>query len=193
MNALAGVAILLKAGGIVASLMIEQQEVRALADFLEIAERAGLGRYRAAVHARPDAIGPAGSLRDAVVEFPEFGAARVAPQDPLAVGGIVPIGAARNRLTGLNAELPLAVVAVADATAPEPGPTVIGKSFGLGSLDDFAQNVGQIFVVVAAVDAGGVLVGRAVGLPIGGAREPIRVGLVGILARSAGIHARHHG
>ena len=98
----------------------------------------------------------------------------------------------RNRLSGLSSEFALAVLAVADAAATHPRPTVVGDALGMRSLDDLPQNVRQILVVIGAVDARGVLVGRAVRAPVGGTREPVRVGLVEVLAGAIGIHPRHH-
>ena len=167
------------------ALVIEHHDVRRGWQIsLRSRKEPGLRRDRAAVHAGPDAIRAAGVARDAVVELPEFRAARVVPQDPLAVSGIVPVGAARKS-PGRSSGGTCAgtVVAVADAAAAQAGPTVVGETFRVGALDDLAQNVGQILVVVRAVDAGDVLVGGAVGLAVGDAREPVGMRLVEILAR----------
>ena len=190
-DALAGVAVLLEPRRVVAPLMVEHDDMRAAADLFEVAEGIRLRGYGAAVHARPDAIRPARGLRGAVVELPEFGAPRVVPHDPLAVDGVVPVGAQWNRLSGLRLELALAVIAVADTVAAHSRPTVIGDALGMGALDDLAQDVGQILVVVRAVDARDVLVGGAVGLAVGHAREPVGVGLIEILRGAVGVHARH--
>ena len=76
--------------------------------------------------------------------------------------------------------------------SPHSGPTVVGDAFRMRTLDDLAQHLGQVLVVIRTVDAGGVLVGGAIGIAVGGAREPVGMGLIEVLGRSVGIHAGHH-
>src|SRR5262249_3501135 len=115
----AGIAVLLEAGGVVARLVIEQHELGAFADLLEVAEIAALRRDVSAVHSDPEAVGTAGSLGGAVVQFPDFDAAGVVPVDPLAVGGIVPVFALRKCGARFLPELAGAVVAIADSLTRE--------------------------------------------------------------------------
>ena len=117
----------------------------------------------------------------------------VVPLDPLAVARVVPVLAGGDGLAGGGAELARAVVAVADAVALQPAPTVVGEAFGMAALDDLAQNAGDVLVVVGAVDAGDVLVVGAVGLAVGLAGEPVGMGLEEILGGAVAIHARQHG
>src|SRR5207237_4657999 len=132
------------------------------ADLLQIAKRPRLGRDRSAVHARPDAVGPAGLARDAVVHLPHLDPPRVAPHDPLAIYGIVPRGRTRQCLCRLRAERAVAVCTEADALAAEACPAVVGEYVGMRALDDLAQHAREVLSVVGAVDACDVLVARPV-------------------------------
>src|SRR4029079_12456974 len=122
--ALASVAILLKAGVVVAPLMIEHHDVGASANLFQIPERSRLRGDRSAVHARPDAVGPAGRPRCPVVQLPDLRTPRVAPHDPIAIRLVVPIRLPRKRLSSLRCELAGTVVAVADAFASESCPAI---------------------------------------------------------------------
>ena len=104
-DALAGIAILLEAGIVIAPLMIEHHDVGTRADLLQVAERARLRGHRSAVHARPDAIRSSSRARGPIVQFPYFDAARVTPHDPVAVRPVVPVGLPRQRAAGFCSEL----------------------------------------------------------------------------------------
>ncbi len=129
MHALARVPVLLKPRVIVAPLMVEHDDVGALADGAEVTERARLRGNGTAVHAGPDAVGAAGGTRGLVVQVPDRQAARVVPPNPIAVGGVVPVRGRRKVLAATRLEQARAVVAVADAAAAEPRPTVVGETF----------------------------------------------------------------
>ncbi len=105
---------------------------------------------------------------------------------------MVPVRGRGQRRAGSGPERACAVVAVADALASEPRPAVIGEAIGTGALDDLAQDVRKIFVVVGAVDAGDVLVGGAVRLSRSVAREPVGMGLEKIPVGPVRVHPRHH-
>ena len=191
-DALAGVPVLLKPRVVVSPLVVEHHDVGAGADFLEIAERARLRGHRAAVHAGPDAVRSAGGSRDAVVQLPHFGPPCVAPHDPFPIHQVVPVGLPRQRLAGLRLELPRTTGAVTDALAPESRPAVVGESVRVRALDDLAKHARQVLVVVGAVDARDVLIGRAIGPAVRVAREPVGMGGEEILARAVRIHPGHH-
>src|SRR5687768_15072710 len=139
--------------------MVEHHDVGASADFPQVPERSRLRADRTAVHAGPDAIGSTRGAGRPVVHLPHFGAPRVAPDDPFAVGAIVPVRPVRQRLPRRVLEFRSAVLAVTDALPAQTGPAVIGKSVRAGSLDDLAKDRGQVFVVVRTVDTGDVPVG----------------------------------
>ena len=191
-DAFAGVAVLLETGGVVAPLVVQHHDVSAAANSLQVPEGVGLRGHGAAVHAGPDTVGAARSLRSPIVQVPELRAPVVVPQDPLPVGRIIPIGAARYRLPGLRPELALAVLAIADATPAHSRPTVIGDPLRVRPLDDFTQHVRQVLVVVGAVDARDVLVVCAIRLSFDGTGEPVGMRLEEILRDAVGVHARHH-
>ena len=65
--------------------------------------------------------------------------------------------------------------------------TYIGET----TLDDFAEDVWQVLVVVRAIDAGDVLVRGAIGRAIGVPREPVGVRLEEILRRAVRVHSSH--
>src|SRR3954463_670843 len=115
MHPFACVAVLLKSRVVVAPLMIEHHDIGAGADSLQVPKRARLRRDRAAVHSGPDALRAAGFARYSAVQLPHFYPARVVPQDPVAVGAIVPVGPARKPRARCRFELARAIVAVADA------------------------------------------------------------------------------
>ena len=186
---LAGVSVLLESAGVVAALVVEHDDLGALANRLEVAERTALGTGRSAVHSDPEAIGTAGGFGGAIVQVPDLHAPGVVPHDPIAVRRIVPVGRTGNGLAGLLTELALAIVAVADAPAAEAAPTVVGEALRMAAPDDLAQDVGEILVVVGAVHAGDVAVGVAVGIAAGVPGEPVRVGLEEILPGAVGVHA----
>ena len=161
---------------------------------LQVAERARLRGHRAAVHARPDAVGPARRARDPVVQLPDLDPARVVPPDPLAVGADRPSPPSRGSALAVSSpERARAVVAVADALAAHARPAVVGEAVGMRALDDLAQHVGQVLVVVRAVDAGDVLLGGAIRLAV---RRRARTSPGCAWKKSVGgavrVHPRHH-
>src|SRR6266850_4470786 len=192
MHAFPRVAILLKARIVVAPLMVEHHDVRALRDLAQIAKRASLRRYRAAVHARPDAVRAARALRGAVVQLPDFDPAIVVPQDPLPVGRVVPIRLPRERAAGLRAKLAVAIRTVANALPAHSGPTVVGKPIRMRALDNLSQNAGKIFIVIGAVDARDVLVRGSIRFSVDVAREPIGARLEEIFSGAVRIHSSHY-
>ena len=60
------------------------------------------------------------------------------------------------------------------------------------SLDDLPEDVGEILVVVGAVDARDVLVGRAIRPAVRVAGEPVGMRLEEILGGAVRVHPRHH-
>ena len=60
------------------------------------------------------------------------------------------------------------------------------------SLDDLPEDVGQILVVVSAVDARDVLLRRAIRPAVRVAGEPVRVRLEEIVGGAIRVHPRHH-
>lgn len=124
--------------------------------------------------------------------FPHLDPARVVPHDPLAICGIVPVRLLRQRFSGLRLKPACAVRAVADALATQPGPAVVGEAIGMSALDDLAQDVWQIFVVICAVDAGDVLVRGAIRTSLEISREPVRMRREAVLGGAIRIHPRHH-
>src|SRR5574340_907488 len=116
--------------------MVHEHHIRALADSFHVAERTRLSRDRAAVHAYPDAVRAAALLCRPVEMVPDLDAPVVVPLDPLAVNRIVPVALLGERLARLLAELPRAVVAIADALASQARPTVVRETLGMAALDD---------------------------------------------------------
>src|SRR5215472_10175436 len=118
-------------------LMIKEGHFRSLEDRFAVAERTALRGDRTAVHAEPQALRPSGGFRRAVVQIPDLNAPFVIPVNPAAVDGIVPVAFARYRCGRFIPELTRAVIAVTDAVAVKPAPTVIGESFRMTPLNDF--------------------------------------------------------
>ena len=191
---LPGFAVLLEAGRVRAALVIQQHHLGALADLACMSRNdARLAGDRAAVHADPEAVRAARGFRGAVEQVPDLQPPVVVPLDPLrGRPGRSSRACCGSGCAGLVAELALAVGAVADAVAPQAGPTVVGEALGVAALDDLGQHAGDVLVVVGAVDAGDVLVRGAIGLAGGVAREPVRMRLVEILGHAVGVHARQH-
>src|SRR5205085_9412838 len=69
---LARVAVALEAARVRAELVVEQHQLGALADRLEVAERRGLAGDRAAVHPDPQTVGAARVTRRAVEQIPDL-------------------------------------------------------------------------------------------------------------------------
>src|SRR5438128_1278037 len=132
--------------------MIKQDNFRPLANRLVIAQALALARDRAAIHAYPQAI-RATSSRYLVVQVPNFQPTGIAPLNPLSIDPITPIGRARQIVAGKCAELARAVFAMADAAPAQPAPTVVGETFGVVTLGDFAQEIRQILPKVGPIDA----------------------------------------
>jgi hypothetical protein len=55
---------------------------------------------------------------------------------------------------------------VADAVARETTPTVVRESFGVITVGNLAQQIGNVFAVVGAVDAGDEQIASAMGFAI---------------------------
>ncbi len=146
-----------------------------------------------AVHANPEAIFSACGLGDFVVVIPEFEAAGVVPVEPLAIDGIVPVFLLWDRFVGEGEEFGFAIFAVADVVAFEAVPDVVGETVGVGAFDDFAHDVGEVVVVVGAVDAGEVELTAAVGLAGGVDGEPVGVSVVERGEAFGGVHAGDDG
>jgi hypothetical protein len=176
-----------------ARLVVQQHEFGALRDFFEIPERVALARNRAAVHADPKAVRAARRLYRAVVQVPDFQAPPVVPLDPFPVHRIVPIAGGRKRAALLVPKLARAVLAMANAVAPQAAPTVIGESFRVRTLDDLRKHARDVFVVIRAVHTGDVLVFGAIRLALRIPREPVGMHFEEVRRRAVGIHARQHG
>ena len=92
---------------------------------------AALAADRPAVHADPKAIRPARRLGRSVVEVPDLQPPGVVPLDPFAIDRIVPVSLAGDFLCPRAAELLRAVLAMADAFAPESAPAIVGDPLGV--------------------------------------------------------------
>ncbi len=136
---------------------------------------------------------PAGRAGRAVVEVPDLQPPRVVPLDPLAIDRIVPVLLAGDRLAGPLAELLRAVLAVADALAPQPAPAIVGDSLGVRALDDLAENAGDVLFVVGTVDTGDVEIARSVRLARGVRGKPVGMGLVERFMGAVGVHPGEDG
>src|SRR5262245_13170205 len=140
MNQFARLAVLLKTGRVAARLVIEQDELSTPTNFSIIAKVLGLCGDRPAVHADPNAIWPAGSFGDLVVQIPNFEPPLVIPLNPFSIALVPPVLLARDHFTGPIAESLLAIFTKARAASAEAAPTVVGKSFRAITLDNFAQD-----------------------------------------------------
>ena len=172
-----------------AGLGVEQNDLRAGEDFLGVSKSVGLAGDVGTVHPQPEAVFAAGILGDCVVEVPLFSAAGVGPFYPLAEGGVGPIAGLGERGVGEGLEAAGAIGAVADLIAVSAGPTVVGKTFRVIALDDFAHDVGEELVIVRGIDAGEVEVAAHVGLTVGVGGDPVGVGVEEGPMDFGGIHA----
>ena len=84
------------------------------------------------------------------------------------------------------------MLAIADAAAIQAAPTVVGDALGVRALDDLAQHVRQVLLVVRAVDARHVEVAGPVRLAGGVHGEPVGMRLVERFVGTVGIHAGQH-
>src|SRR4051794_2379107 len=116
--------------------MIEENHLGPLEDGLAIAEGTALGGYRAAVHAKPEAIGTSRGFRRAIIQVPDLYTTRIIPVDPLAVDRVIPVLLQWQSGAGFVAELSRTVFAIADAVTVEPAPAIVGESFRMAALDN---------------------------------------------------------
>ena len=183
---------MLEALAIAARLVVQHHDLRAGTNLLVVAEAPALAADAAAVHAEPQAIRPPRRFGHAVVQVPDLQPAGVAPLNPFPINRIVPVVPCRKGFARPLAEPPGAMLAVTDAAAIQAAPTVVRDAFGMRPLDDLAQHVRQVLLIVGAVDARHVEVAGPVGLAAGVHGEPIRMGLVERFVGSVGIHASEH-
>src|SRR6476646_2206075 len=105
--------------------MVEHDHLRAAANLSVITEALALPADGTAVHADPNAIGPAGGFRDPVVQVPDFKTPLVIPLNPLAIHWVAPIFLAGNSFAGAFLKSFLTVVAVARGVPSQAAPAVI--------------------------------------------------------------------
>src|SRR6185437_9658854 len=161
--------------------MIQHNHVRAPANLPVIAKALGLAVDGAAVHAHPNAIATACGLRHAIVQIPNLQAALVIPAYPFTINRIVPVPFFRNRFPSPIAKSFFAIAAKTWTVPAKARPTVVRESFRMIAFDNFAQDGGNMLLVVRAVDASYEKIVGLVGLAIASQSEPIRVCAIKIL------------
>jgi len=176
-----------------AGLPVEHDDRAAGPDRARVAEvRAHLGGV-ALAHAEPVTLGPAGLVRQPVVAVPDLGAPRVAPEDPGAIGRVVPVHPARELPRTRPSERLAAGVAIADLLLPQPAPAVVGEAVGPVSLGDLPKDGGHALPHPRAVHADRVEVAGHERLALGVAGEPVGVGAEDALVGARRVHAREDG
>src|SRR5437870_3394462 len=141
MDQLAHLRVALEPAGGGARLRVQHDDLCPLTDRLVVTKACALGDQVATVHADPQAVRPAASAGDAVVQLPDRDTPGVVPGDPLAVHRVVPVARVGQARAGRVTKAAGAVDAVAHARPLEATPAIVRDAVGVAALDDLAQDI----------------------------------------------------
>src|SRR5450755_848611 len=91
-----------------------------------------------------------------VIQIPYLETPVIAPAYPMAIDGIVPVLACRERKTGLIPEIFFTVFAITDRFAAKPRPIVVRKTLRVIKTGDLGEDGGNMFVIIGTIDTGDI-------------------------------------